>query len=173
MPTKYQFIKSSSTINSSTSISVDNCFSSAYEVYHCIFELDEVSAELALQVRLKNASGVVTSSNYDHATEFLRAGSGSDSEGRNTNDTKWNYVMYGEGSVGGFFEMYIYNPADSSGYTYAHWQTSTHYLASSTNVHLSRKGLGILTVTEAHTGIQVYGGSNNLTLAKLSVYGVK
>ena len=173
MPTQYQFIKSSSTIDSSTSISVDNCFSSEYEVYHCIFEVDAVSAELAMQVRLKNASGVVTSSQYDHATLFMRAGSGSDTEGRSTNDTKWNYVMYGEEGVGGFFQMTIFNPADSSSYTYGNWQTSTHYLASSTSVHLSRVGMGILKVAEAHTGIQVYGGSANLTEAKLSVYGVK
>lgn len=173
MPTQYQFIKSSSTIDSSTSISVDNCFSSKYDVYQCIFEVDAVSAELAMQVRFKNASGVVTSSQYDHATLFMRAGSGSDTEGRSTNDTKWNYVMYGEEGVGGFFHMYVFNPADSSSYTYGNWQTSTHYLASSTGVHLSRVGMGILTVAEAHTGIQVYGGSANLSEAKLSVYGVK
>ena len=173
MSTQYQFVKSSSTIDSSTSISVDNCFSDAYSVYHCILEVDAVSAELAMQVRFKNASGVVTSSNYDHASLFMRAGSGSDTEGRSTNDTKWNYTMYAEGGVGGFFQMYVFNPADSSSYTYGNWQTSTHYLASSTSVHLSRVGMGILTVAEAHTGIQVYGGSANLSEAKLSVYGVK
>ena len=52
------------------------------------------------------------------------------------------------------------------------FQTATQYLASSTAVHLGRKGFGLLEVAEAHTGIQVYASSAIITVAKLSVYGV-
>ena len=68
--------------------------------------------------------------------------------------------------------MYVYNPANSSKYTFAHWQMASHYYASSTAVLMTRRGIGVLEVEEAHTGIQIYGLSSNITNAKLSVYGV-
>ena len=68
--------------------------------------------------------------------------------------------------------MNIFNPASSTKYTMMEFQTATQYLASSTAVHLGRKGFGLLEVAEAHTGIQVYASSAIITVAKLSVYGV-
>jgi hypothetical protein len=38
---------------------------------------------------------------------------------------------------------------------------------------MARKGLGCLKVAEAHTGIQVYALSSNITKSKLTVYGVR
>ena len=173
MPTNLRFIKSESTTSNVSSISVTDCFTDEYDVYKCIYTVDEVGTELATETRLLNASGPVTSSNYDHAIQYMRAGSGNFSEGRDTGNDKWQYTMYNEGSVGGFYVMYVHNPYNSSSYTFAHWQMASHYLASSTSVILARKGVGVLKVTEAHTGIQVYAGSSNITNAKLSVYGVK
>ena len=168
-----EFIKETSTDTNVSSLSVSDCFTSTYNLYKCVYAVDEVGTELATETRLLNASGAVTSSNYDHAIQFMRAGSGSYSEGRDTNNDKWQYTMYNEGSVGGFYVMYLYDPANASKYTFANWSMASSYLASSTTVIMARKGIGVLTVAEAHTGIQVYALSSNITKSKLTVYGVR
>lgn len=173
MSTNLQFIKETSTDTNVSSISVTDCFTSKYDVYQCVYSVDEVGAELATETRLLNASGAVTSSNYDHAVEFMRVGSGSYSEGSNVNNDKWQFTMYNEEAKGGFYVMYVYKPADSSSFTFANWQMASTYLASSTRVLMTRKGIGVLKVAEAHTGIQVFALSSNITKAKLTVYGLE
>jgi hypothetical protein len=173
MATNLQFVKESSISTNVSSLSVEDCFTSQYKVYQCVLQVDEVGTELAIETRLLNASGAVTSSNYDHAVEFMRVGSGSYSEGSNVNNDKWQFTMYNEEAKGGFYVMYVYNPSDSSTFTFANWQMASTYLASSTRVLMTRKGIGVLKVAEAHTGIQVYGLSSNITEAKLSVYGLE
>lgn len=172
MPGSLEFVKSNSTTSNVSSLSVDDCFTTEYDIYKCVLEIDEVGTEIAIETRLQNSSGPVTSSNYDHAYRFMRVGSGSYSSQGNQGNDKWQFTMYNEGAVGGFYVMYVYNPANSSKYTFAHWQMASHYYASSTAVLMTRRGIGVLEVEEAHTGIQIYGLSSNITNAKLSVYGV-
>ena len=172
MATNLEFIKQTSVTSNSSSISVTDCFSSKYDHYQVVLAVDDVDAEVAIEFRMINSGGVNTSSNYDHANVFMRAGSGSTTDGSTENNDKWQYSMYAEGEGGGFTVMNIFNPANSAKYTMMEFQTSTQYLASSTAVHLGRKGFGVLTVAEAHTGIQVYAASAIITVAKLSVYGV-
>jgi hypothetical protein len=168
-----EFIKQTSTESNVSSLSVTDCFTSTYKFYKCVYSVDEVGTEVATETRLLNSSGAVTSSNYDHAVEFMRVGSGSYSEGSNENNDKWQFTMYNEEAKGGFYVMYLYNPADASTFTFANWQMSSTYLASSTRVLMARKGIGVLKVAEAHTGIQVYALSSNITKSKLTVYGVR
>ena len=68
---------------------------------------------------------------------------------------------------------YVYNPANSSTYTYGHWQMASHYLASSTAVLLTRKAIGVHKVAEQITGISAIQSSTRLENATLSVFGVK
>ena len=173
MATNLEFIKQESVTSNSSSISVTDCFSSKYDHYQVVLAVDDVDSEVAIEFRMINSGGVNSDANYDHANIFMRAGSGSTSDGSTEGNTKWQYSMYAEGEVGGFCVMNIFNPASSSKWTMMEFQTATHYLASSTAVHLGRKGIGVLRAAEAHTGIQAYAGSSIITVAKLSVYGVK
>ena len=166
-----QFIKSSSTTSNVSSLTVEDCFTAQYNIYKCTLEINEVGTELAIETRLLNSSGAVTSSNYDIAYSFFRAGSGTYSDGTYSNLDKWQYTMYNEGSVGGFYAMYVYQPFDSSEYTFANLKMSSSYLASSTTVLMAREGVGVLKVAESHTGITIYAGSSNITDATLTVYG--
>tara|TARA_Y100001937_G_C7086346_1_gene315526 strand:+ start:515 stop:1033 length:519 start_codon:yes stop_codon:yes gene_type:complete len=168
-----QFIKSSSTSSNVSSLSVEDCFTNQYTVYKCTYEVDEVGQELATETRLLNSSGAVTSSNYDHAYSFFVAGSGTYSDGQTSNNSKWQFTMYNEEAKGGFYVMYIYNPFDSSTFTFGNWKMSSTYLASSTRTLMARTGVGVLKVAESHTGIQVFALSSNITKAKLTVYGVQ
>ncbi len=168
-----QFINSTSTTSNVSSLSVENCFTSEYDIYKCTYEVNEVGTELATETRLLNSSGAVTSSNYDHAESFFRAGSGSYSDGTTSNNTKFQYTMYNEEAKGGFYVMYVYSPFNSSTYTFTNFKMASTYLASSTRVIMARTGVGVLKVAESHTGIQVFASSSNITNAKLTVYGVK
>ena len=81
--------------------------------------------------------------------------------------------MYNEGSVGGFFVAYIYNPYDSSSYTFTTLQNATHYIASSTPTLISRKYIGVHKVAEQITGINIFTANPTITNATINVYGVK
>tara|TARA_R100001163_G_C5055366_1_gene191838 strand:- start:599 stop:1123 length:525 start_codon:yes stop_codon:yes gene_type:complete len=169
-----EFIKSASTSSAVSELKVENCFSDKYDVYKVVLKVDSVTQEAATSVRLVDSSNnTISDSEYDSAYEFMRAGSGSFSGTGYTNQSSWQYAMYNEGSVGGFFVMYVFNPADSSSYTFANWQTATHYLASSTSVLLARKAIGVHKVAEQITGIAAIQAQTRLDGATLSVYGVK
>tara|TARA_Y100000593_G_C4255132_1_gene309249 strand:- start:27 stop:548 length:522 start_codon:yes stop_codon:yes gene_type:complete len=172
MSTNLQFIKSAKTESNVSTLSVEDCFSDEFKIYKCVLEIDEVGQELAIETRLLNASGAVTSSNYDHAISFFREGSGTYSDDGTTNNSKWQFTMYNEEAKGGFYVMYVYEPFNSAKYSFANWSMTSTYLASSTRVIMSRKGCGVLKVAESHTGIQVFALSSNITNAKFSVYGL-
>ena len=168
-----EFIKSANTTSNVSLISATNCFSDKYDVYKVIYKVNEVGVELATETRLIDSGGsVITDAEYDYAVRFMTSTSAF-SEGRATSATNWRYTMYNEGSVGGFFVMYIFNPYDSSSYTFQTHQMASHYLASSTSTLMARKAIGVHKVAEQITGIQVYAASANITNATLSVYGVK
>ena len=169
-----EFIKSLSTSSAVSELKVENCFSDKYDVYKVVLKVDSVTQEAAQQIRLVDSSNnVISDAEYDFAYEFMRVGSGSYSTDGTVGATYWNYTMYNEGSVGGFFVMYVYNPYDSSSYTFANWQMATHYLASSTSILMARKAIGVHKVTEQITGIAAIQSSTRLDGATLSVYGVK
>lgn len=169
-----EFIKSASTSSAVSELKVENCFSDKYDVYKVVLKVDSVTQEAATGIRLVDSSNnTISDSEYDVAYEFLRVGSGSSSSQGYPGLNKWQYTMYNEGSVGGFFVMYVYNPANSSTYTLAHWQMSSNYFASSTSVLLNRKGIGVHKVAEQITGIAAVQANTRLDGATLSVYGVK
>ena len=172
MATSLEFIKSINTTSNVSSLSLTDVFSSKYDHYQVHLNVDDVDSEVAIEFRMINSGGVVNSSNYDHCEIFMRAGSGSTSSGATEGNTKWQYAMYAEYNAGGFVVMNIFNPANSAKWTMMEYQTATHYYASSTAVHLGRKGFGVLRVAEAHTGVQIYAASSIITEAKFSVFGV-
>ena len=169
-----EFIKSASTSSAVSELKVENCFSDKYDVYKVVLKVDSVTQEAGQSIRLVDSgNNVISDAEYDFAYEFMRVGSGSSSSQGYTGQTYWNFTMYNEGTVGGFFVMYVYNPANSSSYTFANWQMATHYLASSTSVLMARKAIGVHKVAEQITGIAAIQAQTRLDGATLSVYGVK
>tara|TARA_A100001035_G_scaffold184270_1_gene146825 strand:- start:1096 stop:1620 length:525 start_codon:yes stop_codon:yes gene_type:complete len=174
MSTSLQFVKSASTSSAVSELKVENCFSDKYDTYKVILQVDSVTQEAGTSIRLVDSSNnTISASEYDFAYEFMRIGNGSYSSQGYTGESHWNYTMYNEGTVGGFFVMYIYHPYDSSSYTFAHWQMATHYLASSTSTFMARRAIGVHKVAEQITGIAAIQSSTRLDGAKLSVYGVE
>ena len=161
------------TSDNTTNIDVTNCFDDRYNMYKIFFNIREVGAEVAIEFRLIDSGGnVISDSEYDHAYRFLTS-TNSNSDGSTTGADKWQFFMYGEEAVGGFAVMDIYNPYDSNLYTFAHWDMTSHYLASSTATQMARHGIGVHKVKESITGFRIYGGSANIDKALASVYGVR
>jgi hypothetical protein len=167
-----EFIKSATSTSATNSLQVTDCFSDKYDVYKVILQVDSVTAEAGTNIRLIDSGGVDSTANYDNASLYMRSTTAF-TELKGTNDTKWNYTMYNEGSVGGFFVMYVFNPYDSSSYTFATSQLATHYIASSTSTLVGRKGIFVHKVAEQITGIEAHQASTRLENATLVVYGVK
>ena len=173
MATNLEFIKSASTTSNVSTLSVTNCFSDKYDVYKIILEVDEVAAESALDTRLIDSGGDIISDNEYDTAVLSMISTGSFGELKNVDSDKWQYTMYNEGSVGGFFVAYIFNPNNSACYTTITLQNATHYIASSTPTLIGRKYIGVHKVAEQITGINIFTSSSNITNAKINVYGVK
>ena len=172
MATSLQFIKSATCTSATSSLQVTDCFSAKYDVYKVILKVDSVTAEAGTNIRLIDSGGVDSTANYDNASLYMKSTT-SFSELQGTGETSWEYTMYNEGSVGGFFVMYVYNPFDSSSFTFAQSQLASHYIASSTSTLIGRKGIFVHKVAEQITGIEATQSSSRLENATLVVYGVK
>ena len=173
MSTNFQFIKSN-TASSVSSMDITDCFTDQYDVYAIIIDNFDIGSGVDLAVRLRNASGVVSSANYDDAIQLLRSYGGGFADNNDENDTKWkSFGFYDPSSItqglGIGTTIYIFNPTNTSSYTFALWQNAG---VSSIGTPV-RKGIGVLKVAESHTGINFLdsGGATILGISA-SVYGV-
>tara|TARA_R110002020_G_C15963872_1_gene746820 strand:+ start:188 stop:703 length:516 start_codon:yes stop_codon:yes gene_type:complete len=171
MSTNLQFITSSSA-SSVSDLSITNCFTAKYNVYQVVIDnIDFASADL--KFRFINASGTVTSANYDSAV-LLQRSYGSFADNRTTDGTEFRSIGFFDQSggigagKGGATVITIYNPFNSSTYSFANWQNAG---VSSIGTPV-RKGIGVLTVAESHTGIN-FTASSTILGVSASVYGVK
>jgi len=169
MATNLQFIKSASG-SSVSSLDVTDCFSADYDVYYVSATKIDIATNYYNLVRVINASGVDTGANYDYA--FLQMASYTTfSEIKSTTASQWFHTSYqSNGTADGIgFGMYIYNPYDSSSFTFMNNQASGFY---SGNGLLGTKGIGVHHIAEQITGIQIYSVYNydNITI---NVFGVK
>ena len=171
MASNLQFITSSSGSNVS-SLSIENCFDSRYDVYKVVIDTIEF-ASADLKFRFINSGGVVSSSNYDDAV-LLQRSYGDAGEIRTNDGTELGSIGFYDQSSGinsgkgGATVIYIYNPFDSSSYTFATWQNAG---VSSIGTPV-RKGIGLLKVAESHTGIN-FTASSTVIAVKANIYGVK
>jgi len=170
MATNLQFIKSASGSGVS-SLSVTDCFNANYDVYMVsITKLDQ-SAQNYIEARLIDSGGVDSTSNYDFASLELLAGAGF-SEKRNTGQTGWatsiSYQNTGaDDGVG--ITMYIFNPNDSSSYTFVKSHSTAYYSGAG----IGYKMIGVHKVAEQITGINFFPRSGTLDNMTINVYGVK
>ena len=164
-----EFIKSASG-TSVSSLSVTDCFSANYDVYYVSMTKLDKSTEEWTNVRLVNASGVASGSNYDNARLQLSSYT-IFGEHRVTGQTSWTNITFQSiGTADGVgFGMYIFNPSDSSSYTFMKHQASSFY---SSQGMVGTKGIGVYKVAEAITGVNILS-SNNFDNITINVFGVK
>jgi len=162
-----EFIKSA-TGSSVSSLSVTDCFSDKYDVYKIYIEGTTNSGEFWGDLNFIDSGGVDTTSNYDQATLHTRADSTFNRYSA-TSITKFErFGLYG--LEGGSTVFQCYNPFDSSSFTFFTMQNSTVDTTPS-NVGKGAKSIGVHTVAEQITGIQIAGGT--YAQVDVKVYGVK
>jgi len=169
MATNLQFIKSASG-TSVSSLSVTDCFSDKYDVYMVsITKLDQ-SAQNYIQARFIDSGGVDSTANYDFASLIMESAT-SFTESRNTGQTSFasSISFQGTGADNGVgVTMYVFNPNDSSSFTFMKSQSSAYYTHS-----IGTKMIGVHKVAEQITGINFFPASGTLDNMTINVYGVK
>ena len=165
-----EFIKSVS--STASTVSVTDCFSANYDVYKIINPNQEnTTGTNNYQMRLLDVDGnSITSAEYDIATLILDS-STSFTETRNTALTYMQYFPITNASynVGVGTTIYVYNPNDSSSYTFLQWQGTAW---SGTKMY-GYKGIAVHKSAEQITGFQVFASGGTMDKFDVSVYGVK
>ena len=171
MATNLEFIKSASG-TSVSSLSVTDCFSDKYDVYFCEIAKVDVTASNFLVFRFIDSGGsVISASEYDYAQINLRSYS-SFSESRATASTGFALMPYvtpnAEDGYG--FASYIFNPYDSSSYSFVTQQGTSFINGSGL---FGTKQIGVHKVAEQLSGVNVSHPSGNFDNITINLFGVK
>ena len=169
MATNLEFIKSVSGTNVS-GLSITG-FTTDYDVYAIWTPTLNQNGNNDIAARFVDSGGnVITASEYNYATLSMNSGA-SFSEVRSTSATSIFNVgvndqneTYGVGST-----TYIFNPADSSSYTFLLSQNVGMRDIAQLRAY---KVTGVHKVAEEITGYNIFGKSGNIT-ATMVLYGVK
>ena len=170
MATNLEFIKSASGTQVST-LDVTDCFSDNYDVYKIIFNGTNTNTNGIYTAFRVIVGGTAQASGYDVATLFLKSYQAFTEDRRpSTGDFEAVSYMSTGANIGTFGSViYIFNPYDSSSYTYAKYQ-------SSGDIGLGSKTIAVYKVADQVTGLQ-FKPENAYASAKfdmdISVYGVK
>jgi len=166
MATNLHFIKSASG-STVSSLSVTDCFSADYDVYQVTITTLQTSTAANINVRFIDTGGVVSTSTYDQAIQLLFSNT-SFSTLTGSNNTSIGGVSYGGGDTyGASINMMVFNPNDSSSYTFLTDQSNAW-----TGVLQAYKGGGCEKTAQTITGINFFPSSGTITM-EISVYGVK
>ena len=171
-----EFINQTEVPSGVTTVDVDNVFSADYDVYYCqivgLYHNLDVS-NVVEGIRLIDSGGsVISASEYDNATLVLKADT-TFQEVRNTSNSYM--VMYlvtdqqSDGSTSSSF--YIYNPYDSSSYTFMQYQST----GANSSSKWGGKGIAVHKSAETIRGFQLFesDGARTFGGGTINVYGVK
>jgi len=168
MATNLQFIKSATASGGVSTLDISNCFSAKYDVYELFIPKVDTASNFYPSFRfLKASDGTAdTTANYDSAALLLGAtGLG---EIRYTNQTSIinSFGFASTNDANNFGRVTIYNPFDSSSYTFINGQSVFVY----SNLE-GGKTIAVHKVAQSNSGIQLL--FSNMTEVKASIYGVK
>jgi hypothetical protein len=166
MATNLQFIKQTSASGVS-SMDITNCFSSIYDNYYLTITDYEPSGGLNLDMRLIDSGGsVISDSEYDRAFLDLLANA-SFSESAATNSNIFNVTAFNNGHSNGTGASFtIFNPFDSSAFTFGQGQTSDY-----SGNGRGRKMIMVHKSAEQITGVNFSTSSGSFDTT-VSVYGI-
>ena len=171
-----EFIKSASG-SSVSSLSVTDCFSADYDVYYVSLAVTNQSLGTAnIDARLLDSGGSeVSTSTYDFAgldvnsyTSFVEVRLTSQTSYRNLTISD-NDNPQEDGNAG----FYVFNPYDSSSYTFVTNQSAMIIeSAGTTNLFKGRKNIYVEKTAQSNTGLKFIPNTGNCNIEVL-VYGVK
>lgn len=169
-----EFIKSE-TGTSVSSLSVTDCFNADYDVYAVILGKSDTTSDGGFyRYRLIDSGGsVISAAEYSSAGLRMIAAS-SFIEARNTSETYMSGISSSTGALtaeGGVSLTYIYQPYNSSRYTFA----KTFSVGANASSQLQGFNMiNVHKVQEQITGIHILSDpSRTFQNVQLSIYGVK
>ena len=157
-----------------TTLSVTDVFTNDFDIYKLIINC-ETTLEQETDLRFINSSGsIVTASDYDYAQLYLRAYA-SDTEINSTSDTDIRLVVGDEDSFGGSAVIYVFNPTNSSSYTFVVHQGSLAIDLSDNDTvsFASNKGIGVLHQTSPIPGFHLKNNNSRTTTYTTKTYGLR
>jgi hypothetical protein len=173
MPGSLELIQKETISASTSSVSIDNVFSSNYDVYKItisgVSTVGTSGTFLAIRF-IDNSGSLITGNEYDWADLEMR----SDTSFSDDNDTGVSFMrMNGvtdQSPESQGANINIYNPYDSSSYTFINGQSS----GITTNLR-GGKNIGVHKVAETIRGFAVIetNGSRPFNSGNICVYGVK
>ena len=176
MATELQFINSTSISAGVTTVNVDNVFSDKYDVYYCqvvgVFHDTDVSNGIEGLRFIDSGGSVISASEYAYAT--LNMSTSGFSESKSTaNNYMWIGIITDQlsDSGGASVGFYVFNPYDSSSYTFVTSQAG----GKNSSEFRGSKGIGSHNSAETIRGFQLYesNGARTFGGGQINVYGVK
>ena len=165
-----EFIKSA-TGTSVSSLSVTDCFSADYDVYAFFIVKQDTTADVDTHLRFIDSGGsVISDLEYDTAQLSLISYA-TFAQGTATNANRIYNVQRGEAvsAENGGSIHYIFNPYDSSSYTFH--QTSGGGVVGSSGL-IGNKGIGVHKSAEQITGFNLFPNSGTYDTLEVKVYGL-
>ena len=176
MATNLQFIKSASG-SSVSSLDVTDCFSDTYDVYYFALAVTNQSSGTAnIDARLLDSGGnEVSTSTYDFAGLDMNSYT-TFSEVRLTSQTSYKNLTISDNDnpqEDGNAGFYVFNPYDSSSYTFVTNQSAMIIESGGTNNRFrGRKSIYVEKTAQTNTGLKFIPNTGNCNI-EVSVYGVK
>ncbi len=171
MASNLEFIKSAEVTSTTTTLEITDCFNDKYDVYYvAIRNFNSDNSANTIYLRFLDSSNTVINSGslYSRADLALNSNS-SFSEGREATTDRINIGTTNADTAGNLnVSVDVFNPYNSSSYTFINYQTSARELEA-------RKGIAVLRQTSTIKGLQLKSdtGGRNFTQGKISVYGIK
>tara|TARA_R100000329_G_C7530444_1_gene187134 strand:+ start:195 stop:710 length:516 start_codon:yes stop_codon:yes gene_type:complete len=166
-----EFIKSA-TGSSVNTLDIDDCFSDDYDVYFCTMTKVQhiTDANSPVAFRYKYSGGVDSTSNYDIAALGMKSYA-SFTESGSTGQTSFN-VSYANSqqSYQTGTRFYIYNPYDSSSYSFYSGIFSHYYNVNGLEGY---RGISVHKVAQQNTGFRLFMSGSEVANLEIKVYGVK
>ena len=161
------------TASNVANVSVTDVFSSDFDIYKVILEVDDGTQADNIHGRFINSSGsIITTGTYDWANMDLNSYAAF-TEQRYTNTAYFPNLTQAEAGTnqGGNFVMYVFNPYSSSSYSFMFGQTSQFF--NSGNYLRSRKYIGVNKTTASITGLNFYTSASGTPDFSIRTYGLR
>jgi hypothetical protein len=165
-------------ISTGTSITVDNCFTTAYRVYKVwgFFFAPVNSTSTAftgLRLRTGGASGADVTSGYRWRMIRHYSGHNVNEIDNNNSDPIFRQMLQSRYDYGNYYEWTIYSPAHANRTYVFGTMSGTHENQEDSFPHTF---FGSMSDQTAHTGLRLYmyqGTTANISSGRICVYGVK
>ena len=165
-----KFIKSA-TGSAVSSLSVTDCFSSDFDVYEVTANFSKsTSGTNWARLRFIDSGGsVIADAEYDYAS-LTTLDYASFAQEKGTAQTAISRVNFVHTSgIGGGTKFKIYNPYDSSSFTFTNFQN----VAGTVSNSFGGKVIGVHKSAEQITGLNILGDSYTFDDIEINVFGVK